>query len=740
VTGESDSSMKSQSTFQGWDFTNTWAISSGINQGYPHLQPSVVLERGSLGTAGDTEITGLTSGNEYFVTIGTGNSAVTEYVRADGTLSANASDTATLTGTSITGLTNGSTYNVQIYEPTGLSASSTTSTATTLSWNALSGATSYNVYEGSTKIASNVNGISYTVGNLTPGKSYSFTVSGVNSSGESSQSSAVTVTTSKIGSVQWAFGSTDVLNGSSRTVTGVVYDVYNQPVPYAIVDLSGTFGAWGASSVKADSNGAFTATWTAPMETVETSGAVTATVYGTVYGAVSNVTPTILSIDVSPLPILSIPTSANVGSPYSQTLSAIGGFSPFTWSLTSGSLPAGLTLDASTVVISGTPTTTGTYIFTVQAKDVMGYTATEKLAIDVAAATSSPTASGSSSGSSSGGTSGAGSSSGGTSGSSSSGGGTSGSSSSSGSTSGSSSMGSGSTSSASGSSGTSIGTSSTTSPSLPTVLASQTFGNAGGTMQQTVGNMSVSLNVPQGAFETSEQMTVTTGTSASVAKLLNGLPTGSVATVLGVSFSGATPAKPVTVTITNPSIAAGGVMYKLTQSGGLVPLKATVSAGKATVSFTSAPDFVVLNVKPDERVITLVGHASIVPGMVQTDPAHGNKTTYMPIWYVMQMLKTMNISSTWDGQKWKLITSNQPVLGTMQPGKGSVHLYLNGTLVQNVTGVYAKDPSTGKNTTYMPIWYVMQLLKTLNISSSWNGTTWTLTNNATQSGNSTSAN
>lgn len=39
-TGESDAAMKTESTFTnaGWDFTGTWAMSSGINGGYPYLQ------------------------------------------------------------------------------------------------------------------------------------------------------------------------------------------------------------------------------------------------------------------------------------------------------------------------------------------------------------------------------------------------------------------------------------------------------------------------------------------------------------------------------------------------------------------------------------------------------------------------------------------------------------------------------------------------------------------------------
>ena len=53
---------------------------------------------------------------------------------------------------------------------------------------------------------------------------------------------------------------------------------------------------------------------------------------------------------------------------YSQTLTASGGNSPYTFSKTSGSLPGGMTL-SSAGTLSGTPTATGTFTFTVQAKD-----------------------------------------------------------------------------------------------------------------------------------------------------------------------------------------------------------------------------------------------------------------------------------------------------------------------------------------------------------------------------------
>jgi hypothetical protein len=57
------------------------------------------------------------------------------------------------------------------------------------------------------------------------------------------------------------------------------------------------------------------------------------------------------------------------GAAYSQTLTASGGVSPYTWSISAGALPTGLALNATTGDISGTPTTPGTFNFTVKATD-----------------------------------------------------------------------------------------------------------------------------------------------------------------------------------------------------------------------------------------------------------------------------------------------------------------------------------------------------------------------------------
>lgn len=80
-----------------------------------------------------------------------------------------------------------------------------------------------------------------------------------------------------------------------------------------------------------------------------------------------------LSLVVAP-PVLAITTSSSLpsgaaGTAYSNPLTASGGTGAYTWSITVGTLPAGLTLAATTGIISGTPTTSGTSNFTATVTD-----------------------------------------------------------------------------------------------------------------------------------------------------------------------------------------------------------------------------------------------------------------------------------------------------------------------------------------------------------------------------------
>jgi len=77
--------------------------------------------------------------------------------------------------------------------------------------------------------------------------------------------------------------------------------------------------------------------------------------------------------------------SGTIGVAYSQTLTAAGGTSPYTWSVTSGTLPAGLALSAAGL-ITGTPTTAGTSTFLITVSDANSLTATQSFSLTVGSA------------------------------------------------------------------------------------------------------------------------------------------------------------------------------------------------------------------------------------------------------------------------------------------------------------------------------------------------------------------
>src|SRR5581483_2079526 len=83
-----------------------------------------------------------------------------------------------------------------------------------------------------------------------------------------------------------------------------------------------------------------------------------------------------LSVTTSSLP------SGVLASPYSAALTASGGTGAYSWSLTAGALPLGLTLGADGT-ITGIPLLPGTSNFTVQVRDAAGATAAKALSIAI---------------------------------------------------------------------------------------------------------------------------------------------------------------------------------------------------------------------------------------------------------------------------------------------------------------------------------------------------------------------
>jgi Putative Ig domain len=106
---------------------------------------------------------------------------------------------------------------------------------------------------------------------------------------------------------------------------------------------------------------------------------VTDSLSATATGSFSITINTVLAVTTASLP------SGTQGTSYASTnLSASGGILPYSWSITVGSLPAGMNLTGNT--ISGIPTVSGTFPITVQVADAASGTATANFSIVIAPA------------------------------------------------------------------------------------------------------------------------------------------------------------------------------------------------------------------------------------------------------------------------------------------------------------------------------------------------------------------
>lgn len=102
-------------------------------------------------------------------------------------------------------------------------------------------------------------------------------------------------------------------------------------------------------------------------------------------------------------------------------------------------------------------------------------------------------------------------------------------------------------------------------------------------------------------------------------------------------------------------------------------------------------------------------------------------TTFMPLYYLDKALAKAGFSASWDGQTHTLaLTSLQDNIdfSSIPVGTGNTSITVNGKLVKKINVIVEKDPAGGKKavpTTYAPIYYLEQLLKTIGVQSDWDG-------------------
>jgi iron uptake system EfeUOB component EfeO/EfeM len=204
--------------------------------------------------------------------------------------------------------------------------------------------------------------------------SFSFTVSATDSSSNSA-SHPFQVTVSNTGSVAVAVTpiTATVASGATQQFTALVSNTSNVAVTWtAFPGMISSSGLYTAPTVSITTNAIVTATSVADP-TKSGRAAVTVT---------AGSAPPTLSITTTSL------SGATTGSSYSNALVATGGKSPYTWTLTSGTLPSGIALQSSGSIF-GTTNLAGQFTFTVQVADSSSprQTATKSLTLTVSAAT-----------------------------------------------------------------------------------------------------------------------------------------------------------------------------------------------------------------------------------------------------------------------------------------------------------------------------------------------------------------
>ena len=141
-----------------------------------------------------------------------------------------------------------------------------------------------------------------------------------------------------------------------------------------------------ASNVVVSASNQLTVTLSIPATAAPGVVNVTVSTAGGTSGAVG--------FTVNPVPLITSPTplpSGAVGNAYSQPVTVTGGTSPYTWVVTAGSLPAGLSLDPATCtgslqnscLIVGTPSAVETASFTLKVTDASGAAASAAFGLNI---------------------------------------------------------------------------------------------------------------------------------------------------------------------------------------------------------------------------------------------------------------------------------------------------------------------------------------------------------------------
>ncbi len=164
-----------------------------------------------------------------------------------------------------------------------------------------------------------------------------------------------------------------IFPGSATMASGA-----KQQFTATVSGTSNTAVTWTASKGSIDRNGLYTA----PTVQSPVNAVITATSQANSTKS-AKVAATVNPDQAQPLQITTTGLQqGQQGSSYSDTLAASGGNQPYSWSVSSGTLPAGITFNANGD-FTGTPTKLGTFAFSVKVTDAKKLTATAGFSMTV---------------------------------------------------------------------------------------------------------------------------------------------------------------------------------------------------------------------------------------------------------------------------------------------------------------------------------------------------------------------
>ena len=214
-----------------------------------------------------------------------------------------------------------------------------------------------------------------------------FTVSGLNGSGRAilqGQSTPIVLTPGQPTTVDITLVDITITITTPSLPSGTVGVAYSEPV-----QATGGTGAltWTINAGALPPPLTINSSTGVISGTPSTAGTFNFTVRATDTTSLFDAQPLSITIAHSPIPPNITTTTlpgGTVNAAYSQPVRATGGTGALTWTISAGALPPPLTINSSTGVISGTPSTAGTFNFTVRATDTTSLFDAQPLSITIA--------------------------------------------------------------------------------------------------------------------------------------------------------------------------------------------------------------------------------------------------------------------------------------------------------------------------------------------------------------------